>query len=56
MSTDEEQVRYLEDATKVVREQAFYMKRAMVSFSVCAVLFTFIYKYAFVNIYRMVTL
>eukprot|EP01038_Epipyxis_sp_PR26KG_P012178 gene12178-16310_t len=29
MSTDEEQVRYLEDAIKIVREQAFYMKRAM---------------------------
>jgi len=29
MSTDEEQLRYLEDATKIVREQAFYMKRAM---------------------------
>lgn len=29
MSTDEEQLRYLEDATKIVKEQAFYMKRAM---------------------------
>jgi vacuolar protein sorting-associated protein 35 len=29
MSSDEEQLRILEDAIKVVREQAFYMKRAI---------------------------
>lgn len=28
-TTDEEQARFLEDATKIVKEQAFYMKRAM---------------------------
>eukprot|EP01035_Chromulina_nebulosa_P024942 gene24942-32502_t len=29
MSTDEEQQKYLQDAIKIVKEQAFYMKRAM---------------------------
>jgi vacuolar protein sorting-associated protein 35 len=29
MSTDEEQQKYLTDALKVVREQSFFMKRAM---------------------------